>query len=313
MTNSAFSPRFVLTWLSPDIDWAESPDRYTPTMANPVFNDETMQRDAAGWASPVKGSHAASAVGNPLNTAPGISPVNDGPSTPWSKDVMSVNGVITASSVLFILLLISASFGWSAAGGTTLDGAETYSFPPIAMVGIIVGFIAVIASSFKPMLAKFLGPVYAIGYGFAVGAISKGYETFQDGIVLQAVGATISVFFVMLVAYRTRIIKVTEKFRRTVIFATLGIMLLYGVSFLMSLFGANISFLNSPSLLGIGFSVLVCGIAAMNLALDFDRIEKGVQMGMPKAYEWVSALGLLVTIVWLYLEMLRLLSKLNSR
>jgi uncharacterized YccA/Bax inhibitor family protein len=164
----------------------------------------------------------------------------------------------------------------------------------------------------KPALAKFLGPVYAIGYGFAVGAISKGYETFQDGIVVQAVGATISIFFVMLVLYRTRIIKVTDKFRRTVIFSTLGIMVLYGVSFLMSLFGAEISFINSPSLIGIGFSVLVCGIASMNLALDFDRIEKGVQMGLPKAYEWVCALGLLVTLVWLYLEMLRLLSKLRQ-
>ena len=110
------------------------------------------------------------------------------------------------------------------------------------MVGIIAGFAAVIVSSFKPMWAKFLGPIYALGYGFAVGAISKGYETYQNGIVVQAVGATISVFFVMLVLYRTRIIKVTDKFRRGVIFATLGIMVLYGVSFLMSLFGAEISF-----------------------------------------------------------------------
>ena len=98
----------------------------------------------------------------------------------------------------------------------------------------------------------------------------------------------------------------------SVIFATLGIMVLYGVSFLMSLFGASISFTNSPSLLGIGFSVLVCGIASLNLALDFDRIERGVQGNMPKDYEWVAALGLLVTLVWLYLEMLRLLSKLRN-
>jgi uncharacterized YccA/Bax inhibitor family protein len=138
------------------------------------------------------------------------------------------------------------------------------------------------------------------------------YESFQDGIVVQAIGATLSVFLVMLVLYRTRIIKVTDKFRRAVIFATLGIMVLYGVSFLMSLFGASISFINSPSLLGIGFSVLVCGIASLNLALDFDRIERGVQGNMPKDYEWVAALGLLVTLVWLYLEMLRLLSKLRN-
>ncbi len=278
-------------------------------MANPVFNDNTMQRDAAGWAAPVRGAHTAPIpTGSPLNP-----PMNDGPSTPWSKDAMSVNGTITAVAALFVLLLISASFGWAASGGTTVDGVETYSFPPIAMLGIIAGFGAVIVSSFKPMWAKFLGPIYALGYGFAVGAISRGYETFQNGIVLQAVGATASVFVVMLVLYRTRIIKVTDKFRRAVIFATLGIMVLYGVSFLMRLFGAEIGFINSPSLLGIGFSVVVCGIAAMNLALDFDRIERGVASGMPKAYEWVAALGLLVTIVWLYLELLRLLSKLQQR
>ena len=181
----------------------------------------------------------------------------------------------------------------------------------MAFLGIVLGFVAVIVAMRKPNLAKILGPVYALAYGFAVGAISKGYETFYDGIVVQAVLATASVFMVMLVLYRTRIIKVTDKFRRTVIFATIGIMVLYGVSFLMSLFGASISFINSPSLLGIGFSVLVCGIAAMNLALDFDRIERGVNARMPKDYEWVSALGLLVTLVWLYLELLRLLSILN--
>jgi uncharacterized YccA/Bax inhibitor family protein len=275
-------------------------------MANPVFNDQSMQRDAAGWAAPVRGAHTT-----PIPTG---TPIDDGPVSTWNKQVMTVNGTITAVAVLFILLLVSASFGWSAATGPTLEnGVETYQFPPIAMLGIIAGFIAVIASSFKPMWAKFLGPIYSIGYGFAVGAISKGYETFQDGIVLQAVGATAAVFTVMLVLYRTRIIKVTDKFRRNVIFAAMGVMLLYGVSFLMSLFGAEISFINSPSLLGIGFSVVVCGIAAMMLALDFDRIERGVQSGMPKAYEWVAALGLLVTIVWLYLELLRLLSKLQQR
>jgi len=278
-------------------------------MANPVFNDNTMRRDAAGWAAPVRGAHTAPVpVGSPLND-----PISDGPTTPWSKEVMTVNGTITAVSALFVLLLVSASFGWASASGTTADGVETYAFPPIAFVGIIVGFGAVIASSFKPMWAKFLGPIYALGYGFAVGAISKGYNTYQDGIVVQAIAATAAVFFVMLVLYRTRIIKVTDKFRRTVIFATLGIMVLYGVSFLLRLFGAEIGFINSPSLLGIGFSVVVCGIAALNLALDFDRIEKGVAAGMPKAYEWVAALGLLVTIVWLYLELLRLLSKLQQR
>lgn len=275
-------------------------------MANPVFNDQTMQRDAAGWATPVRGAHTS-----PIPT--GV-PVSDGPVSSWNKQVMTVNGTITAVAVLFIILLVSASFGWAAASGPTLaNGQETYQFPPFAIVGVLLGFGAVIASSFKPMWAKFLGPVYSVGYGFAVGAISKGYETFQNGIVLQAVGATASVFTVMLVLYRTRIIKVTDKFRRNVIFAAGGIMLLYVASFIVRLFGGEIAFINSPSLLGIGFSVLVCGVAAMMLALDFDRIERGVQAGMPKAYEWVAALGLLVTIVWLYLELLRLLSKLQQR
>jgi uncharacterized YccA/Bax inhibitor family protein len=274
-------------------------------MSNPIFNDQTMQRDAAGWAAPVRGEQAGA--------IPGARPIDDGPVSSWNKKVMTLNGTISAVAVLFILLLMSASFGWSQVSGPTGPaGQETYQMPPIAFVGIIIGFIAVIVASFKPMLAKFLGPVYSIGYGFAVGAISRMYESFQDGIVVQAIGATLSVFLVMLVLYRTRIIKVTDKFRRAIIFATLGIMVLYGVSFLMSLFGASISFINSPSLLGIGFSVVVSGVAALNLALDFDRIERGVNARMPKDYEWVSALGLLVTLVWLYLEMLRLLSKLRN-
>jgi uncharacterized YccA/Bax inhibitor family protein len=275
-------------------------------MSNPLFNDQTMQRDAAGWAAPVRGEQAGA--------TPGAPPIDDGPVSSWNKKVMTLNGTISAIAVLFILLLMSASFGWSQASGPTdtATGQVTYQMPAIAWVGIIVGFAAVIVASFKPALAKFLGPVYSIGYGFAVGAISRMYESYQDGIVVQAIGATLSVFLVMLVLYRVRIIKVTDKFRRAIIFATLGIMVLYGVSFLMSLFGASISFINSPSLLGIGFSVVVCVVASLNLALDFDRIERGVNARMPKDYEWVAALGLLVTLVWLYLEMLRLLSKLRN-
>jgi uncharacterized YccA/Bax inhibitor family protein len=269
-------------------------------MANPMFNEAALEQAAAGWAAPEAGTHTQT------------QPVTDGPISSW-KGAMTVNGTISAASVLFVIFLIAAAFGWAAAEGpTTEDGVETYQFPMLAIVGIVIGFIAVMVAHWKPPLAKWFGPVYSIGYGFAVGAISRMYETLYDGIVLQAVGATISIFFVMLVMYRTRIIKVTDRFRRTIIAATIGIMLLYGVSILMSLFGASIAFINSPSLLGIGFSVLVCGIAAFNLALDFDLIERGTKMGLAKDYEWVAALGLLVTLVWLYLEMLRLLSKLRS-
>ncbi|MFN3256698.1 MAG: Bax inhibitor-1/YccA family protein [Ilumatobacter sp.] len=278
-------------------------------MSNPLFNEKRMEADRAGWASPIVGQ----TVTDPSLPATGT-PFNDGPVTPWQKGVMTVNGTITATASLFILLLISATFGWFASEGPTLEnGQETYTFPGIAMVGIVVGFVAVIVSAFKPMWAKFLGPIYALCYGFAVGAISHGYETFQNGIVIQAAGATVAVVFAMLVLYRTRIIKVTDRFRRIVIGATMGIMLLYLVSFAINIFGGDVAFLNSPSLLGIGFSLFVCGLAAMNLALDFDLIERGSKEGMPKAYEWVAALGLVVTIVWLYLELLRLLSKLQQR
>jgi uncharacterized YccA/Bax inhibitor family protein len=273
-----------------------------------VFNEESFKAASqnytatqAGWAAPTAGTHVAT------------QPVSDGPVSGWQK-AMTVNGTITASMVLLVLLLVSASFGWSAATGPTLDnGVETYSFPPLAMVGILVGFGAVLLSSFKPNLAKIFGPVYAIAYGFAVGAISKGYETFYNGIVLQAVLATASVFAVMLVLYRTRIIKVTDKFRRVVIFATLGVMVLYLGSWIFSLFGGSLPFLNGDNMmLSIVFSVFVCGLAAMNLALDFDFIERATNSGMPKAYEWVAALGLVVTLVWLYLELLRLLSYLRN-
>jgi uncharacterized YccA/Bax inhibitor family protein len=277
-------------------------------MSNPVFNEEAFNQASQdfratqpGWGAPATGTHVAT------------QPVTDGPVTSWQK-AMTINGVITASLVLLTLLLVSAAFGWQAATGPTLDnGVETYQFPAIAMVGILVGFGAVMLSMFKPNLAKFFGPVYAIAYGFAVGAISKGYETFYNGIVLQAVLATASVFFVMLVMYRTRIIKVTDKFRRAVIFATLGVMVLYLGSFIFSLFGGSLPFLNGDNMaLSIAFSVFVCGLAAMNLALDFDFIERATNSGMPKAYEWVAALGLVVTLVWLYLELLRLLSYLRQ-
>ncbi|MGA9277465.1 Bax inhibitor-1/YccA family protein, partial [Ilumatobacter sp.] len=239
--------------------------------------------------------------------APTGTPVTDGPVSTW-KPAMTVNGVITASAVLFVLLLSTATWGWMS---TTVAEDGEVGFPPLAMVGIIVGFGAVMVAYFKPKLAKIFGPIYALCYGYAVGAISHAYEALQDGIVLQAAGATIAVFFVMLIMYRTGIIKVTPGYRKTVFAATAGIMVLYLVSFVLNLFGSGIPFINSPSLFGIGFSVLVCAIAASNLALDFDLIEKGVANKMSKDYEWVAALGLVVTLVWLYLEILRLLSKLN--
>ncbi|MFM7080912.1 MAG: Bax inhibitor-1/YccA family protein [Actinomycetota bacterium] len=274
-------------------------------MSNPVLNESTFdkmrQRHAGepGWGV---------ASGQPTGTwAP---PMTDGPTTKYHPGVMTVSGAASASLVLFALLLISAAVGWIAVAEPE---PNVLSFPPMAFVGAIVGFIAVIVTMFKPMWSHILGPVYAVGQGLFVGALSKMFDAMYSGIVLQAVGTTLAVFGVMLFLYRTRVLRVTDKFRRIVIGATLGVMVLYLVSFVISLFGANVSFINSSSGIGILFSLFVAGLAAFNLALDFDFIEKGEQMALPQRMEWFAALGLLVTLVWLYLEVLRLLAKLRDR
>ena len=272
-------------------------------MPSPVLNERTLEKAPATWAPPEAPAYQA--------------PFNDGPISTWRPRVMTVNGTIGKTAVLFVLLLASAAVGWSRTGEPTVgqDGQLNYSIPALAWVGVIVGFGLCMLLMFKPHLAKFLAPAYAIAEGFFVGALSKMYETFYNGIVVQAAGATIAVFGVMLFLYRARIIKVTERFRTIVVSATIGIMVFYGVCFLVRLFAGSdsVSFLASASLLSIGFSVFVAGIAAMNLALDFDFIERGSQAGLPKYMNWMAALGLVVTIVWLYLEILRLLSKLRSR
>jgi uncharacterized YccA/Bax inhibitor family protein len=274
-------------------------------MANPLLNEKRLEQAAvandSGWAAPDQSTRR----GNEGS-------LNDGPTTPWvpTGRTMTVAGTASATAVLFVLLLAAAVVGWL---GVDAPDGQVYEFPAYAIGGLLVGFALAIFLSFKPHLAKFLAPVYAIAEGLFVGAISKAYETYYDGIVVQAAGATIAVFAVMLTMYSLRIIKVTDRFRRIVIGATLGVALFYGVSMLMSLFGATPPFIQSTSLLGIGFSFLVAGLAAFNLALDFDFIERGSKQGMPESTEWYAAFGVMVTVVWLYLEILRLLSKLRER
>ena len=275
-------------------------------MSNPILNERSLKA-AGGWAAPQPGTAAGEYY----------PPIDDGPVSAWRPGAMTIGGTISATATLFALLLVAAGVGWWQTDSMTYDaqGNAQIGFPALAWVGLLVGFVAVIALYFKPTLARFLGPVYALAQGFFVGALSKMYETYYDGIVVQAAGATIGVFAVMLVLYRTNIIRVTDRFRRIVIGATLGVAVFYGVSLLIRLIAGPdaVSFLTSPSLLGIGFSVLVAGLAAMNLALDFDFIERGSQQGLDKNFEWFAAVGLLVTIVWLYLEILRLLAKLRER
>jgi uncharacterized YccA/Bax inhibitor family protein len=272
-------------------------------MPNPVLNERTMKAAPAAWPPP-----------EPPTQFP---PITDGPVSTWRPSVMTVNGAVTATATLLVVLLVSAAVGWSQTPTSPLDefGRQTVSIPILAWVGLIAGFGLTLLLAFKPHLAKMLAPVYAIAEGFFLGAISKAYETYYDGIVVQAAGATVAVFAVMLVLYRTRIIKVTDRMRRVVMAATMGVMVFYGISMLIRLFAGadSVSYLRSPSLLGIGFSVLVAGLAAFNLALDFDFIERGAKQGLDKNFEWYAAFGLLVTIVWLYLELLRLLAKLRDR
>ncbi len=272
-------------------------------MSNPYLNDKAIAVAAqAGWAAPEPSTQV---LGPARNT-----PITDGAISSWRPRVMTVQGTITATGVLLVILLASAVVGWMS---TDELGNGRVSLPGLAIAGILVGFGCAIVVHFKPLLSKFLAPIYAIAEGFFLGAISKAYNEAYDGIVIQAVGATLGVFFVMLVLYRTGVIKVTDRFRRTVMMATLGLMAFYLVSFVINLAGGEVKFLQSASLLGIGFSIFAATLAALNLALDFDFIEKGSKQALPKGMEWYAAFGLLITLVWLYLELLRLLSKLNQR
>lgn len=269
-------------------------------MANPILSERTWNQAARnpGWGAPDPSTRNV--------------PISDGPVSPWRGNAMTVGGTISASGVLLVVLLAAAVVGWQM--GPDNQGTVR-GFPGLALAGVLIGFACVIAMYFRPMWAKVLAPVYAVGEGFFLGVISKAYESYQHGIVLQAVGATLGVFAVMLVLYRTKIIKVTDRFRRIVITATLGLMAFYLVSFVIRLIAGagSVSFLNSASGLGIAFSIFAAGLAAMNLAIDFDFIERGAKQGLPKGMEWFAAFALVVTLVWLYLELLRLLSKLQRR
>ena len=201
--------------------------------------------------------------------------------------------------------------------GTDAQGrlveTTTSSIPPWLFALVFVGLGLAVVTFFKPLLARFTAPLYAAVQGLVVGAISRVYEVQYDNIVVQAVGLTIGVFAIMLVLYATGRIRVTPRFRLGVIAATGGIMLVYLVSFVANLFGADVPLIHDNGVVGIGFSLVVVVIAALNLTLDFDFVDKAEQAGAPRQLEWFAALSLTITLIWLYLELLRLLAKLRSR
>jgi uncharacterized YccA/Bax inhibitor family protein len=283
-------------------------------MPNPILTDKRFEQAEAearaGWAAPdPRTANLAAEAALAGQQAPPT------PSLPSTYERMTMGGVVTATAVLLTLVLVGAAFGWQqvdvvkASDGTVLST----NFPGWLFIPMLAGLGLVILAAFKPHLAKFLAPIYALTQGLVVGAISAVYEAQWDGIVLQAVGATLGVFLVTLAMYALRIVKVTNRMRNIVIAATLGLAVFYLFAFVLSLFGVEFSMFTSPSWFGIGFSVFVAGLAAFNLFLDYDIIERGIAGGAPKSFEWMASLGLIVTIIWLYLEILRLLAKLRER
>ena len=213
-------------------------------------------------------------------------------------DRMTIGSVLQVTGFFFILLLIGAVYGWvnaEAIGGILLVSA-------LVLLGVLI------VTMIRPQWVKITGPVYALAEGVLVGAVSRIYSDLWEGIVLQAVMATFAVFVAMLFLYATRIIKVTQRLRSTVILATFGILIFYLASIVMSLFGVDIPFVWDGGPLSIAISVLIVGVAAFNLLLDFDLIERGIRQGAPGWMSWFAAFGLMVTVVWLYLEILRLIA-----
>jgi len=213
---------------------------------------------------------------------------------------MTLEGTVNKTGISLLILMVAAFFTW--------NGQQLFLIP----VGMIGGLILALATIFKHTWSPITVPLYAAFKGLALGGISIIFEQMYPGIVSQAIFLTFGVLGALLTAYKTGLIKPTENFKLGVAAATGGIALVYLISFIMSLFGGSIPLIHSASPMGIGFSIVVVTIAALNLVLDFDFIEQGSERGIPKYMEWYGAFGLLVTLIWLYLEILRLLSKLYS-
>lgn len=222
-------------------------------------------------------------------------------------ETMSLQGTVNKTVILLALIVSGAGWTWNL---FYHQGAEAVQ--PWMMTGLIGGFLVAMVCIFKQTWAPALAPAYAILEGLALGGLSAIFEQRFPGIVIQAVGLTFGVLFSLLLAYKSRLIKVTENFRLGVVAATGGIALLYVVGFIGSFFGWQIPYIHESGTIGIAFSLFVVVIASLNLVLDFDFIERGDGIA-PKYMEWYAAFGLIVTLVWLYLELLRLLSKLRSR
>ncbi|HET8707415.1 MAG TPA: Bax inhibitor-1/YccA family protein [Pseudomonadales bacterium] len=222
---------------------------------------------------------------------------------------MTLSGAINRTAMLLAILTASAAWTWNL---FYQSGGNPAVIAPYMMGGLLGGFIVALIAIFKPATSPYTAPLYAVLEGFAIGGASAMFEHKMPGVVIQAVGLTLGTLAALLMAYKTGLIKATENFKLGVVAATGGVALVYLVDMVLRIFGMNVPFIHSHGPVGIGVSLVIVGIAALNLVLDFDFIEENAASGAPKYMEWYAGFSLLLTLVWLYLEMLRLLSKLRD-
>jgi len=232
---------------------------------------------------------------------------------------MTIQGTVNKCFIMFALILVSASWVWVRAmqpvGPFETEQAVARSVAaimPIARLGGILGLVLVIVTMFNLSFARYTAPLYAVCEGLFIGGTSAIFEIYYPGIVIQAVGLTLGTLFCLLTAYKSGMIHVNQKFKRIVYSAFGAIFLIYIVGFFMSFFGATIPYIHESGPVGIGFSLVVVGIASALLVIDFDRIQAYASQGLPKYMEWYGALSLMITLIWLYIEVLILLSKLRG-
>ena len=254
--------------------------------SNPALNERTFARERVVAVDP-----------SLLGTAP------------TRTATMTIDGVVQKTALLLVLTVAAGAVGWS----TVTRSAETVNIPAWLPVAAIAAFAVAILAIFRPRTARITGPAYAMLEGLVVGAISAAYEAEFNGIVLQAVLLTVGIAAALLVAFATGRIQVTEKFRTVVYTATFAVLLVYLVDLVAHLLGSRIPFIHSGGPMGILFSGAVCVVAALNLLLDFDFIRRGIAAGTAKSMEWYAGFAVVLHLVWLYLELLRLLARLRSR
>jgi uncharacterized YccA/Bax inhibitor family protein len=224
-------------------------------------------------------------------------------------DAMTLQGTVNKTGVLLLCVVATAAWTWN----LFLHSHSPESVGPLALIGLIGGLIFAVVTVFKKTWAPVTAPIYALLEGLVLGSVSAILESRFPGIAIQAVSLTFGTLVVLLLAYRSGLIRVTDKFRLGIVAATGGIAVFYLLEIVLGFFGVHFTAVNGGGAIGIGFSLFVVVIAALNLVLDFDFIESGVRAGAPKYMEWYGAFGLMVTLIWLYFEILRLLSKLRSR